>query len=103
MEDFIPYFLVSIAVGCVFGAINVAVLKNKGYPKSEQWGGFFLGVLLSWIALIICCCKKNLNEEAIRTQQKRVLAADELVKYKKLLDSGVITQEEFDKKKKELL
>lgn len=30
-------------------------------------------------------------------------AADELLKYKKLLDMGAITQEEFDKKKKELL
>ena len=29
--------------------------------------------------------------------------ADELLKYKKLLDMGAITQEEFDKKKKELL
>ena len=30
-------------------------------------------------------------------------AADELTKYKKLLDNGVITQEEFDAKKKQLL
>ncbi|MBQ2940785.1 MAG: SHOCT domain-containing protein [Clostridia bacterium] len=29
--------------------------------------------------------------------------ADELKKYKELLDSGVITQEEFDAKKKQLL
>ena len=29
--------------------------------------------------------------------------ADELKKYKDLLDSGVITQEEFDEKKKQLL
>ena len=29
--------------------------------------------------------------------------ADELKKYKELLDSGVITQEEFDAKKKQIL
>ena len=29
--------------------------------------------------------------------------ADELKKYKELLDSGIITQEEFDAKKKQLL
>ena len=29
--------------------------------------------------------------------------ADELLKFKQLLDSGVISQEEFDKKKQELL
>ena len=30
-------------------------------------------------------------------------AADELKKYKELVDEGVITQEEFDEKKKQLL
>lgn len=37
------------------------------------------------------------------TKGSEVSAADELVKYKKLLDDGVITQEEYDIKKKELL
>ncbi len=35
--------------------------------------------------------------------QQSVSAADELAKYKKLLDVGVLTQDEFDAKKKELL
>lgn len=30
-------------------------------------------------------------------------SADELMKYKELLDSGVLTQKEFDAKKKQLL
>lgn len=29
--------------------------------------------------------------------------ADELIKYKELLDAGVLSQEEFDKKKQQLL
>lgn len=37
------------------------------------------------------------------TQQATVSAADELKKFKELLDMGAITQEEFDAKKKELL
>ena len=32
-----------------------------------------------------------------------VSAADELLKYKKLLDAGALTQEEYDAKKKQLL
>ena len=32
-----------------------------------------------------------------------VSAADEIVKFKKLLDDGIISQEEFDAKKKQLL
>ena len=34
---------------------------------------------------------------------KQLSAADEIMKYKQLLDVGAITQEEFDKKKKQLL
>ncbi|MGB7594109.1 MAG: SHOCT domain-containing protein [Erysipelotrichaceae bacterium] len=32
-----------------------------------------------------------------------VSVADEIIKFKQLLDQGILTQEEFDKKKKELL
>ena len=44
--------------------------------------------------------KKNKNGPNVVTP---LSAADELKKYKDLLDAGVITQEEFDKKKKQLL
>lgn len=37
------------------------------------------------------------------TTVNQVSAADEILKFKNLLDQGIITQEEFDKKKKELL
>lgn len=36
-------------------------------------------------------------------QQAAVDPYEEITKYKKLLDDGIITQEEFDRKKKELL
>jgi hypothetical protein len=39
----------------------------------------------------------------INNIQQTATNADELKKYKDLLDSGAITQEEFDAKKKELL
>lgn len=42
------------------------------------------------------------NETSVR-QDVLQSTADELKKYKDLLDSGVITQEEFDQKKKQLL
>ncbi|MBR5012842.1 MAG: SHOCT domain-containing protein [Clostridia bacterium] len=35
--------------------------------------------------------------------QSAISSADELKKFKELLDMGVITQEEFDQKKKQLL
>ncbi len=41
------------------------------------------------------------SPQAVSVQQ--VSAADELKKFKELLDMGIITQEEFDAKKKQLL
>lgn len=46
--------------------------------------------------------KQSAREEP-RAEIKSSSAADELKKYKELLDSGIITQEEFDAKKKQLL
>lgn len=43
--------------------------------------------------------KKNKNNETSTSTS----SADEILKYKNLLDSGIITQEEFDAKKKQLL
>jgi len=49
---------------------------------------------------IIAAQKK---QEDRNNRQDNLAIADALLKYKSLLDSGVITQEEFDKKKKEIL
>lgn len=44
----------------------------------------------------------NINDE-IKNNRAEFSVADELLKYKQLLDMGVLTQEEFDIKKEELL
>lgn len=71
-----------------------------------SWIAFIIGVGL--IVVSIRLPKKTVEipvvilgaeQEIQKTQSK----ADDLVKYKELLDSGVLTQEEFDAKKKELL
>lgn len=41
--------------------------------------------------------KANVN------QSQPISAADEIMKFKQLLDNGIINQDEFDKKKNELL
>lgn len=47
--------------------------------------------------------EKNKSSVSAPTIQHSITSADEIVKYKELLDLGVITQEEFDAKKKQLL
>ena len=53
------------------------------------------------------CGSRNVNviatEENIPSVSPSFSSADELKKFKDLLDSGIITQEEFDAKKKQLL
>ena len=46
---------------------------------------------------------KEIQEKKNAPAPTAVSSADELKKYKELLDSGIITQEEFDQKKKQLL
>ncbi len=43
------------------------------------------------------------SQESQTNMQSPISSADELRKFKELLDSGIITQEEFDAKKKQLL
>ena len=47
--------------------------------------------------------RDELNVQQTSTVIQQTSAADELKKFKELLDMGVITQEEFDAKKKEIL
>ena len=51
---------------------------------------------------VMCQSNKVVHSTSeVATQEQS--AADEIVKFKQLLDSGIITQEEFDAKKKQLL
>ena len=47
--------------------------------------------------------RQNKTTITSRTQEISKSSADELKKYKNLLDSGIISQEEFEAKKKQLL
>lgn len=47
--------------------------------------------------------KNKTNNSMQINQEKQVSSADELRKFKELLDEGIITQEEYDLKKKQLL
>ena len=81
-------WLKGIAVATSSGKISFILLKNAKQIHKE------ITTLL-------------INRQNKKKQEKPVLVsnsnADELKKYKELLDSGIITQEEFDAKKKQLL
>ena len=56
--------------------------------------------ILSCLELII---RENQKSLSVSENSKPADAADEILKYKKLLDAGAITQEEYEAKKKQLL
>lgn len=98
-----------IAAGLAF--IPAAIAKNKGYSFGMWW---LYGWLL-WIAAIIhVCCIRDKNAQQIPVYQYNSVpysppsnagqsAADEIKKYKELLDQGMINEEEYRIKKEQLL
>ena len=83
-------FVVLIIAGIILIALSFKKLPDESYIKHA---------------------KDYLNKEALRRKQRETRNAqrqekqdvNQLIKYKKLLDAGVITQEEYEAKKKELL
>ena len=80
------YSLQPIAYVTLFITVALVVITILGYKKAAT---------------------KGIEEETPKIYRTEVVnniaSADELKKYKELLDSGVISQEEFDAKKKQLL
>ena len=85
-------FLHGIAVTTASGAIKFLMIKN-----SEQIHAAISKLLME---------RQDDNKKSARTVVKQEIPqsnAEELRKYKELLDMGVISKEEFDAKKKQLL
>ncbi len=91
------YTILVLAVAGVCAYFCSKIAGSKGYSPA-MFG--VLGFLFSFIMLIIVFV---MPDKADQTRSREVDAAIALEKYKKLLDDGVITKAEFDKKKNELL
>lgn len=81
-------FMKGIAIGTSSGKVNFKMIKNN-----EDIHKDVSNLLL----------KRQHNNKTNNDIHNNISNADEIKKFKDLLDSGAITQEEFDKKKKELL
>lgn len=71
--------------------------------KKHIYSGYVWGYFLGIIGFIVVCVLPKEKKENNNIITQNIFVPDEIEKYKKLLDSGAITQEEYDKKKKELL
>ena len=93
-------FILTLAIAAGLAFIPANIAKKKGKSFGLWW---FYGWMLFIVALIHSLLLPDPNAQAAQAVQNTASSADALAKYKELLDSGVITQEEFDEKKKQLL
>lgn len=85
-----------IEVGLAFIPANIAAKKGRSFGL---W--WLYGLVLLIVAIIHSLLLPDPN--AAPAGMPLSSPAEELKKYKELLDSGVITQSEFDAKKRQLL
>ncbi len=94
-------------ISAVYNVISCT--SNELIIDSGDFPGVLFIVLLFAVVVVAFAKRSSVIAESKESQQtvvnniQKATNADELKKYKDLLDSGAITQEEFDAKKKELL
>ena len=76
----------------ILGLIPGFIAKSKGYSFGAWWLYGFLIFIVAIIHVLFIPNKKNIEQKVI----------NELERYKKLFEEGIITEEEFDSKKEEL-
>lgn len=91
------YTIFGLSICAICCVVCIKLAEKKGYSKA-LFG--VMGFLLSVIGIIIAAVLPNNNETNAAHQANSV---DSLLKYKQLLDANVITEEEFEEKKRELL
>ena len=110
------WIIAVIIYSLLWAAVCFEVSKNKGYEyEAGKW--FAIGFLLGIFGFLIVISKptntsnnsfsnQNINGVSNGNQQNSSFSrsvTDEIVKLKKLYDQGIITEEEFQAKKEQLL
>ena len=101
--DFIPFGLRNHVIKC--WANNCKFDKEGAQLVTEKYynGEINVPVIEELQANLIQLIAVHQQSETAAASAPQLSAADEIAKFKGLLDSGAITQEEFDAKKKQLL
>ena len=89
--------LAFVIQGCIWGVITRYICQMKGHQKGFAWG-FWLGL----IGLLVVGFLPNLNKKAREVLVKSD-DADTLEKLAKLHQQGILTDEEFNQKKADIL
>lgn len=93
------YVIVMLLVGVIFGIICGRIAQRKGYA---YWSYFALGFLLSVIGLVVVLVMQD-KSGGPPDGSGGTSGADELLKYKQLLDAGAISEEDYRRAKDRIL
>jgi len=109
----------AIIGGALFGGIGAVVGATTAKSEAKKIGGIsqikivlntYAGIKTivinnpsNSLSLFLDKCITEKSNKQISNNKTQLGSADEILKYKKLLDEGIITEEEFLSKKKQLL
>ena len=98
--------VLTLIVAAGLGLIPAYIAKEKGHSFALWW---FYGWMLFIVAIVHVQFIEDYGthhqpEACVNTKDTTIIgSADEIKKYKELLDQEIITQQEFERKKRELL
>ncbi|CAN5493727.1 hypothetical protein BH09BAC6_BH09BAC6_21880 [soil metagenome] len=93
----------------IFIALTIVLLPavwgyNAGSKRTiGATGGLLLGLFLSLFGVLIVYCTNRVDIPFNYNNFSNLSTADELQKFKQLLDSGAITEAEYNQKKAQIL
>lgn len=111
MDDFVVAWILGATIAAFLGLIPASLAQKKGYSFGLWW-------LYGWALFIVAIVhvslipEKKVESENIRQmsqETKNIVKSpelkkiDELRQYKELYDEGILTLEEFEMKKRQLL
>lgn len=100
-------FFLLLILGLLFYFIPALVAQNNNHTQTGAIFALnlFLGwTLLGWVVAFVWACSKSEPKEVIvQNTEPKLSVTDELTKFAELKEKGIITEEEFNKKKAQIL
>jgi hypothetical protein len=99
-----PLVIIFLAVGIIIYFLPGLIARKKSNATAIALFNFFLGwTVLGWIIALVWAVSPDKPPVVYYNNKTEPSKSDELTKFKKLLDDGVITQAEFETQKNKIL
>ena len=101
--DTLPAYIFILVIGVIIYFLPGLLARKKNDATIIASLNFFLGwTLIAWVILLVWALTDD-KPPVVFYNQNQLSKSDEITKFKKLLDEGAITKEEFEKQKENIL